>query len=126
MRPIESAEELLSEGESAIVLFTRGDHLEISEGGFATSGNWKIDPKRVHDRVILYLRDDSVDPDVAEVLVGRFTGIAQSPQPGRFVLLVEDLQRCGETGRRWGEFARAGTNPVRYLSVPHRSDPADR
>lgn len=104
--------ELLAPGESAMVVFTRGQHL--SPGRDGTSGNWVIDPRRRADWFIVYRRDGKVG-EPAEIGRARYVDTIPSPEPGRFLVEFRGMEPIGTTRLSWSEFALTGTNPVRHV-----------
>lgn len=98
-------------------MFTEGHHLEINPDGRGSSGNWKLDPKRHVDRVIIYKRDDASSD--AEVYVGTRSHIVPSNQAGRYVVHLLDVEAAGVTNKNWRDFAETRSqNPVRYVTRP--------
>ncbi len=107
------AKDLLTQNEKAIVLFTRGVHLVIEENGRGKTGNWKLDPKRDLDKVILYVRPE--DSEIADVMIADHGGVELSNENRRYVINLENLINVGSTNLNWKEFSGGGQNPIRYL-----------
>ena len=55
---IESIYDVLPSTGTALAVFTRGMHLQIEADGTGQSGNWRIDPNREFDYLIIYERDE--------------------------------------------------------------------
>ena len=108
------AKDLLREREEALVLFTTGVDLDISSDGTGLTGKWKVDPERVPDRIILYVRPEGSDS--ADILSAFNTGVAQSEIEGRIFIFLSNIANVGSTNANWIEFAEGGQNPVRYIA----------
>jgi hypothetical protein len=118
MEEIQAAVDLLRPGETSLIVFTEGRHLEFSPDGTGTSGNWVIDPERQVDRFILYVRPGEVG-SLADVYRADYEAAAPAPvREGRFVVSFRAMERVGITRQDWAHFADTGANPVRYLSRP--------
>lgn len=105
--------DLLPHNEKAIVVFTRGAHLVIEDNGKASTGNWKLDPTKKLDKVILYVRP--VASKIADVMIADHSGVELSNEEGRYVINLENLINVGSTVLNWKEFSGGGQNPIRYL-----------
>lgn len=59
MRRHDCAIDLIEMGESAVVIFTRGDNFERGAKGRGSTGDWAVDRARIErlDWVIVYCRD---------------------------------------------------------------------
>lgn len=112
MPPISHASELLKRGESAIVLFTDGNKLQIHSDGSGQTGNWKVDRTRSFGRVIIYKRS----PQQNVVYTADRSGITDSDEEGRSVVHFVNAEPAGITDKNWYDFADANANPVRYLN----------
>ena len=112
---INSALDLLQPGESAVVLFTRGQHLTFNPDGSGLSGNWKMGTYRNPDKVILYRRQPEAWPQ-ADIYMGDYVDVIESPEQGRRIVRFSHSTNAGTTNRNWYEFADAGAGPVRYLT----------
>jgi hypothetical protein len=104
--------DLLAPGESAVVVFTRGQHLTPGRDG--TSGNWVMDPKRRADWFIVYCRDGRAG-EPAQIGRARYVDASPSPEPGRFLVEFRGMEQVGTTRLSWSEFALTRTNPVRHI-----------
>ena len=108
------AAQLLQEGENALVLFTGGTDLDIEPDGTGLTGRWKVDPDRVPDRIILYVRPEG--SNTADIFTAINTGVAPSEIEGRSWIFLSNITNVGSTDVDWFEFAQGGQNPVRYIS----------
>lgn len=108
--------DVLNPGETALVLFTRGELFIHRSDGTGETGNWRIDPTRISDRVIIYRRTQGGDG--AEVFISHHAGWRPSTEEGRWVIALTKISLLGTTHLDWGRFADAGTNPVRYITRP--------
>ncbi|MEP6757157.1 MAG: hypothetical protein ABJA67_16755 [Chthonomonadales bacterium] len=120
MVQINKATELLSPGESAVVVLTDGRLFQWNSDDTGTSGNWKFNPNG-HQivKVIVYYKFEN--QPVSDILIGNFEGTV-APQSsddyktdGRLVIKMSSLQKIGITRVNWKTFADAGANPVRFL-----------
>src|SRR5882672_9732217 len=91
-----SAIALLSPGETALVIFTKGDHLTNNHDGTGSTGWWKIDPKHRVDRIIIYRRasKDQADNDL---FIGRPNGVEGPNEGRRYLVLLLDFTPAGKT-----------------------------
>ena len=111
MRSLHHATDLLQPGETALVVFTDGRHFLQYQDGSGQSGNWKVDPNRRVDRVIVYMR-------VAwrnEIYLAHHAGTTLSPEPGRRIVQLKGFEAAGATPENWRDFADA-YGPVRYVT----------
>jgi hypothetical protein len=117
MPQFESAIELLNPGETALVVFTKGQHLTDNQNGKGSTGWWKIDSQRKVDRVIIYRRasDDKADNDL---FIGKHDGIEGPREDGRYNVLLLDFKLAGHTAANWREFADTYSKEFRYISRP--------
>lgn len=122
MRDFQEASELLGLGETALVLFTRGQHFSLGEGGSGSTGKWVLDPDREVDRVVIYNRQ-SAETTGADLWRGRASFVEPSDRPRRYVIMLTEVEKVGRTELNWREFAGGGTNPVRYVSNTAPSNP---
>jgi len=116
MAKCEHAKELLAPGETALCVCTDGRYFDFKSDGRGSTGNWKINPKRQVDRVIIYRRTPGESSRTADVFTALHDGVMDSETDGRFVVLLLDVQLAGTTNRTWREFSDARQNPVRYVS----------
>jgi hypothetical protein len=118
MSTINNASSLLSPGETAIVIFTKGKNLELDlEGtGTGTTGNWITNPRRRVDKVIVYRRDPYETSGESDVFIGEHAGLVGPNENGRYIVKMRGVVCAGTTQRNWYDFADAGTNPIRYLT----------
>ena len=52
------ARDFIKPNEKVVVIFTEGKHFVLHDDNTGSTGQWKIDPNREVDRIILYHRDD--------------------------------------------------------------------
>jgi hypothetical protein len=107
------ARDILSGGESGVVIFTDGSNLHIDDASKGTTGNWKMDPNRQFDKVIIYKRDRETRTNVVYLAIPM--GITESPEEGRYVIELANIRRVGITDENWPGFSEGGRNPIRYL-----------
>ena len=103
--------DLLQPGETAIVLFTRGDNLRIQSDGTGESGNWKMNPDCDFNKVIIYLRKK----DKNQIYIGTFSDIVDSREKGRYIVKFINVELRGETKDDWLEFGAQSQSPVQYI-----------
>ena len=108
------AKDILREGEEALALFTSGVDLDIDPDGTGLTGKWVLDPDRVPDRIILYVRPEGSDS--ANIFSAVNAGVAQSEIEGRIYIFSSNITNVGSTSANWVEFAEGGQNPVRYIA----------
>ena len=121
MVQIDRASDLISLGETAVVVKTDGRLFEWNIDGTGKSGNWRINKNsgRNLDKVILCIQKEN--QAVREILVAEYRGM-ESPEPseqhkthGRVVFRLTNIQRVGFTNVNWKSFAETGSYPVRYI-----------
>ena len=106
------AKDLISTNETALVLYTHGDEFIIQENQRGATGEWKIDPQRKFDKVIIYRRDS--DTGANDVFVA-IPIIREKTVENRYKIYLAKIRFIGVTKLNWIEFAEGGSNPVRYL-----------
>jgi hypothetical protein len=107
------ARDLLKNGESAVVLFTRGARFTVKANGSGSSGNWRIGANRNPDKVIVYHRLGSANDN--EVFIANWVGIKDSSEENLSVIMFDKCKSAGPTTLNWFKFAEGGTQAVRYL-----------
>jgi hypothetical protein len=106
--------DLISAGEKALVIYTKGDDLTIRENGDGQTGNWVVRRDVGVDSVILY-RPTACG---VEVHKGAFAGIIAEVEKRRRVIGFTGMQQLDDTDLKWPQFAGGGSNPIRYVSKP--------
>src|SRR5260370_765802 len=96
------ARELVKAGESAVAIFTRGGRFVLLQDGTGYTGNWKINPRKKIDKVIIYKRDPNGNNH--EVFVGTLVEIVNSEEEGRRQINMADIRPAGTTTHNWNEF----------------------
>lgn len=108
------ARDLIAENESAIVIFTDGRNFHIERDGSGSTGNWKLDPSREYDTVIIYERD--WDGESNQLYLAVPIDVLESSHEGRYVIQLKNIRSVGTTETNWLEFAEGGQNPIRYMT----------
>ena len=110
------ASDVIEKNQSAVVIFTRGEHFVLDSAGNGSSGKWVLDPETVKevDKVIIYLRRDY--ENVNRIFLGNFAGLRASNLPDRYVIRFTGLKEVGAAEANWPNFASAGQNPVSYVN----------
>jgi hypothetical protein len=96
-------------GRRAIAVFTCGKHLQ--RGKITKSGNWTIDPNRIFDMVVIYLRQN----DMNEIILGDWVRTEPSEDRRRYILHIANAKPMGFTRSTWPVFAETGSLPFRYV-----------
>lgn len=80
---VHKAQELLSAGEKAIAIFTKGDLFHHDLMGDGSTGNWKAGEKSLEDidKVIIYHRDKLTGRNT--IYLGGYAGWENSQDEGR-------------------------------------------
>ena len=116
---LQNANELLHAGETAVLVFTKGQHLELDwAGGESATGWWRMSAARNPDKVIVYKSNPLRTG--GEIYIGDYVGKRQRELDGRFNIYFRHVQFVGECNVSWSEFANKGKmlqSPVRYLSI---------
>ena len=105
------ARDFIKAGESVIAVFTHGMHFEL-DGNTGSTGEWKIDPNRPIDRVIIYHRQENTNI----LYIANYAGVQPADREGRYNIQLTHVQYIGTTSTNWAEFAETGAYPIRYLS----------
>lgn len=121
MSPPQTAVELLREGETALLIFTRDtESLRVEEESLCSSRSWVVDPNRHPNRVIVYHRHRTGSIPTNEVIVGDFVEFVPSIEhPGRHIVRFRETCRT-TSGQNWRGFAQTWSNPVRFISSNSR------
>jgi hypothetical protein len=109
------ARDFIPPGKKAIVIFTRGRMLRLHLDGTGDTGNWKLNPRRKVDLVIIY--NQMPTEDGAEIFVARHTSTLPSDEDRRFAVHFANARAHGRTDLRWRDFADTTQNPIRYLEA---------
>ena len=112
---INSALDLLQPGESAVVLFTRGQHLTLNPDGSGLSGNWRMGTYRNPDKVILYWRHPEAWPQ-ADIYIGNYMDAIESPEQGRRIVRFSHWTEVGTADQPWTKLVGPGRGPMRYIT----------
>lgn len=121
---IDSVFNVLSAGDTAIVIFTRNRQLHILPDGTGFTGSWVLNPARVYSRVVIYNRDDAHDAG-GDVSVAEHVDTRAAEEEGRFTVRFRNAERRGRTERDWKDFANTGQNPIRYVEADEHVHAAD-
>ncbi|MCX6079471.1 MAG: hypothetical protein NTW32_08050 [Chloroflexi bacterium] len=115
MSKFKQASEVIQPNQSAIIVFSHGEHFSYDVGGRGSIGKWVLDPETVKeiDKVIIYLRRDY--ENVNRIFLGNFSGIRPSNIPNRYVIRFLALKEVGTAEASWPNFASAGQDPVSYV-----------
>ena len=106
------ARNFIKPGERVIVIFTRGEDLEINPDNTGSTGKWDLNPNHSIDRVIIYHRNES---NTNLLYIATHSGVEHTDLEGKYKIRLNHIQYVGDTGENWTEFAECGANPVRYL-----------
>ncbi len=106
------ARDFIKPGESVIAIFTHGIHFHLNDDNTGSTGEWKIDPNRLVDRVIIYHRNDEMNI----LYIANYAGVEPADREGRYTIKLTHVQYIGATSTNWAEFAETGAYPIRYLS----------
>ena len=112
-----SATELLSPGETALVIVTDGKNLTDNHDGTGSTGWWVIDPQRKVDRVIIYRRASADETD-NDLFTATHDGVDGPREDGRYLIRLLGLTLAGHSDSNWRDFAATRQNPIRYVSKP--------
>jgi hypothetical protein len=116
MTKFKQASEVIQPNQTAVVVFTHGEHFSYDVGGKGSIGKWVLDPETVKgiDKVIIYLRRDY--ENVNRIFLGNYAGIHTSNLPNRYVIHFTALKEIGTAEANWPNFASTGKNPVSYVN----------
>ncbi len=131
MRELYDACECVPNGESALIVRTRGTHFERAADGSGSTGDWAVAKARVLQQtwVLVFWERDGY----AEVWRGRRTSVHGpfrvtphedgTEKRWRCRIDLAEVEHVGNTTRSWATFtgSRART-PVRYVVVQSRSN----
>lgn len=107
------AHNLIKPGENVMVIFTHGNRFEIHDDNTGSTGNWTINPIRLVERVIIYLRNKEMYTNI--VYIANYASVETTEEEGRYKIQLAHVQYVGTTYMNWCEFADGGSNPIRYL-----------
>jgi hypothetical protein len=113
-----NAIELIKSGETAMVIFTRGENFVLHDDGTGETGSWKVDPKRSVQKVILYNRDAVTGENKVYVAVP--LALLETELEGRRVIQLGDVKPVGTTKNNWLKFKgtkQGAVNPVKYITA---------
>lgn len=110
-----NASELLAPGETALFVFTRGQHFAVESNGAGHTGNWVINPERPVDWIVVFKDGGGAGAD-AELWRGRPAGVRGPIEEKRYVLDLADVELVGHTSQNWRTFTGGSANPVRYVT----------
>ncbi len=108
-----NAHNLIKPGENVMVIFTHGDHFELHDDNTGSTGNWNINPIRLVERVIVYLRNKEMNTNT--VYIANYASVETTEEERKYKIQLAHVQYLGTTYMNWYEFADSGANPVRYL-----------
>ena len=107
------ARDLIKLDENVIVIFTHGLHFDLRDDNTGSTGEWKIEPNRSVNRVIIYHRNDETHTNT--LYIANHAGVEPADREGRHNIQLTHVQYIGTTSANWKEFAEADANPIRYL-----------
>ena len=114
MKESTKATEVLQKGETAVVIFTRGDQFKIFDDGSRRgyTGYWKIDLRREYDKVMLYLRKD----DGTNTIFTADLDDVGDKSNGRYKLFLSNIEMKAKTSSNWWDFTgNRSSNPVKCI-----------
>jgi hypothetical protein len=115
---LHDAGELLSENETALVIFRKGPNLDLdAPDGKAYTGWWKMAERRTPDKVIIYRT--GLAEGMHEVFVANYAGKERRDSDGRFKVYLTCVQYAGMTDVSWTKFVKGKPGmraPFRYVS----------
>ncbi|MFZ4664553.1 MAG: hypothetical protein ACOYNY_46600 [Caldilineaceae bacterium] len=111
MREITTACQLLKKAQSAIVVFTRGNHFTINPDRSGSTGHWRIKADLTSEKVIVYYRKEKTN----EVYTADFAGLTLSPETDRRVILLRNIALAGTTTSNWFKFGGRSQRPVQFI-----------
>lgn len=112
MKLVETARDLLNEGETAMIIFTRGPEFVKHSDGTGLTGYWKMSPRIDVDWLIIYLRKPNGSN---EVYRAKPVAVKGPDENGRSGIELAAIHFEGHTTATWYQFADTQANPVRYL-----------
>jgi hypothetical protein len=113
MKGIKAVSDVLPANTSAIVIFTRGHVLAMDKTGRGHTGNWKMNPNRDFDVVLLYLRGKSQEDNT--IFLASPASIESTHLDGRYLINLTNIREVAKTSSDWHTFIGAGSsNPVFY------------
>jgi hypothetical protein len=115
MQSYNFAKDLLSDGQSAIVVYTEGGQFVDNHDGTGTTGWWEVEPGCEVNRVILYRRGAGGKSD-NDIYTAKFDGLEGPREDGKFSIRLAELAFAGRSQSNWWVFAETQANPVRYVS----------
>jgi hypothetical protein len=116
MRTFNLAEELLKPGETALCLFTDGRLLTIGPDGSGSSGNWKLDPNCIVQRVIIFRWSMRDGERSVELFTALLNGMSGPTDEGRYIVHLLDVHLQGTTSQTWEKFVATEKHPVAYVT----------
>ena len=117
MKNFAKARDVINRNESAVVVFTKGIHLNFDSSGNGESGKWVLNPIKLEtvDKVIIYLRDES--KKVNKIYSAHYSSYRKSDVPRRYFILFSKIEEVGRTLSNWMDFAESDQNPVSYITT---------
>lgn len=117
MAKFKQASEVLQPNQTAVVVFSHGEHFSFDVGGKGSIGKWVLDPETINgiDKVIIYLRRDY--ENVNRIFLGNYAGIRPSNIPDRYVIRFTGLKEVGTAAASWPNFASVVENPLSYVNA---------
>jgi len=109
------ADELVSPGEKAFVVFTRDMHFEYDNSGKGFTGYWVAGTNSIEriDKVIIYVKNLITGNN--EIYSGKYSHWTKSPEEGRKNIWFTDLEFKGLTDSSWFDFGGNGWSPTFYI-----------
>jgi predicted HNH restriction endonuclease len=113
MNQIDTFEDVLDRGETAIALKTDGMYLDRRVDTWKSSW-WNIKADAKPDKVIIYLAEGATG---GQIYVGNFVKVVRDPQEEKSTVFFSQVQLAGQTNRRWRTFTKQNSSSGRvYLS----------
>jgi hypothetical protein len=118
MQLISTYLDVLSDGESALALYTDGRHLKIKPSGLSESGFWKIARTEELRKVVVYRKVEGN----AKIYVGEFAGLRKIPsrEDTKVIVTFTNAKLVGRTDKKWTDFScqPGGRSQRVYLPRP--------
>ncbi|MFM7791788.1 MAG: HNH endonuclease, partial [Microcystis panniformis] len=87
------ARDFIKPNEKVVVIFTEGKHFVLHDDNTGSTGQWKIDPNREVDRIILYHRDD--ENNANNLYIANHAGAEPADREGRYDIRLTHVQYIG-------------------------------
>ena len=125
MKQLNSYEDVLARGTTALALYTDGTHFKFKPDGVSSSGRWSLNRSRQFTKVLVYKQIGGG----GEIYLGDYLDTVAKPADDFFFVRFRNAALCGVTEENWTAFTCQPNGRSQRIYLPRArttwSDPSE-